>query len=392
MKAVPVSEFAARVDYGVTASASKDPIGPKMLRITDIHDAGVDWSTVPHCAGTTKGVQDRQLEAGDIVFARTGSTGNSLLVRDCPDGAVFASYLIRLRVQPEVADAGYVSHFFRSPGYWRQIASASDGGVQKGVNASKLKKLLVPLPALGEQRRIAAALDAADALRARRRRALLKLDDLAPAIFHDMFGDPVRNERGWPFHALKEACSRIQIGPFGSLLHKSDYIEGGIPLVNPMHIVEGAIQPRRDQTISSQKYAELKPYRMRKGDVVMGRRGEMGRVAVVGDDEAGFVCGSGSLYLRPDPDCVTPAYMAAALSSARGRRHLEKSAQGVTMLNLNSDIVGSFGLGLPPVELQQTFCAVLAAKEGLKAALRDHATVLDELAASLQQRAFRGEL
>ncbi|WP_420621892.1 restriction endonuclease subunit S [Candidatus Poriferisodalis sp.] len=392
MKTVPVGDFAMQVDYGVTASASKDPIGPKMLRITDIQEFGVNWATVPHCAGNTKGVQARQLEKGDIVFARTGSTGNSLLIRDCPEGAVFASYLIRLRVQPEAADPGYVSHFFRSPGYWRQIASASDGGVQKGVNASKLKKLLVPLPPIEEQRRIARVLDAADALRAKRREALAKLGTLTQAIFIDMFGDPIRNERGWPVRSLREACSRIQIGPFGSLLHRSDYVEGGIPLVNPMHIVDGVITPHREQTINSQKYTQLMPYRMETGDVVMGRRGEMGRVAIVGEHEAGYVCGSGSLYMRPDLDYAIPQYIAAALSSARGRRRLENSAQGVTMLNLNSDIVGSFMLGLPPIELQLEFSAMLTAHSELKAELRNHASALDELFASLQQRAFRGEL
>ena len=392
MRAVPVGDFAAQVDYGVTASASKDPIGPKMLRITDLQETGVNWSTVPHCAETTKGVESRRLEAGDIVFARTGSTGNSLLVGDCPEGAVFASYLIRLRVQPEVADPGYVSHFFRSPGYWRQITSASDGGVQKGVNASKLKKLLVPLPTLEVQQRIAAMLDAADELRAKRRLALAKLDEWPRAVFHEMFGDPVRNERGWPVHPLKEVSLKIQIGPFGSLLHKSDYVEGGIPLVNPMHIVDSMIRPHREQTINSQKYAQLKPYRLEVGDVVMGRRGEMGRVAIVGESEAGFLCGSGSLYMRPDSDRVTSPYMAAALSSARGRRHLENSAQGVTMLNLNSEIVGSFEFGLPPIELQREFSATLAAQVALKAGLRSHAIALDTLFASLQQRAFRGEL
>lgn len=392
MRTVPVSELATQVDYGVTAPASKDPIGPKMLRITDLQEAGVNWPAVPHCSDTTKGVEARRLKAGDIVFARTGSIGNSLMIRECPDGAVFASYLIRLRVQPEVADPGYVSHFFRSPGYWRQITSASDGGVQKGVNASKLKQLLVPLPPIEAQRRIAAVLDAADALRTKRRQALAKLDELPRAVFHEMFGDPVRNERGWPLHTLRDVCLKIQIGPFGSLLHKTDYVEGGTPLVNPMHIVGGTILPHREQTISLQKYAQLKAYCMEVGDVVMGRRGEMGRVAMVGECEAGFLCGSGSLYMRPDPGSVTSPYIAAALSSARGRRHLENSAQGVTMLNLNSEIVGGFELGLPPIELQREFSAALIAQGELKARLHDHATALDTLFASLQQRAFRGEL
>ena len=272
------------------------------------------------------------------------------------------------------------------------LTATATGSTHKTLYVRDAERLHVLLPPIEEQRRIAAVLDAAEALRVKRRQALSKLDTLTPAIFYELFGDPVRNERGWPVHPLREVCLKIQIGPFGSLLHKSDYIEGGTPLVNPMHIVEGVIRPRTDQTINPEKNTELRHYRMEVGDVVMGRRGEMGRVAIVGEDEAGFVCGSGSLYMRPDPDHITSRYLAAALSNARGRRHLENSAQGVTMLNLNSDIVGSFALGLPPIELQREFSAILTTQGGLKAGLRDHTTALDELFASLQQRAFRGEL
>ena len=246
-----------------------------------------------------------------------------------------------------------------------RLEAMGNGATFKEVSKKVVARVKINVPPIEEQRRIAAVLDAAEGLRAKRRHALAKLDSLTQAVFHDMFGDPVRNERGWPVHSLGEACLKIQIGPFGSLLHKSDYVEGGIPLVNPMHIVEGGIRPRAGQTINSEKYTQLRRYHMQVGDVVMGRRGEMGRVAIVGAHEAGYVCGSGSLYMRPDPVCVIPRYIAAALSSNRARHRLESSAQGVTMFNLNSDIVGDFVLGLPPIELQQAFSLKLTAHSEL---------------------------
>ena len=388
--AVPLGELAEVVSGGTPRRSQAEFFGGAipwvkigdMLQGTVIHTdeqitrAGLDNSSA------------KLLPAGTIllsIFATIGRT--AVLGVDAATNQAIAGLKIR---DSACVHPSYLRCYleFAAPGLARQ----GRGVAQANINLSILRAHSVPLPPMEEQRRIATMLDAAEALRAKRREALTKLDDLTPAIFHDLFGDPVRNERGWPIHSLREACSRIQIGPFGSLLHKSDYIEGGVPLVNPMHIIGGAIKPHREQTISSQKYGELKPYRMQKGDVVMGRRGEMGRAAIVGKDEAGFICGSGSLYMRPDPDYITPQFMAAALSSARGRRHLENSAQGVTMLNLNSDIVGSFVLGLPPVELQREFCAKLTAQGELKAKLLDHATALDQLSASLQQRAFRGEL
>ena len=83
----------------MTASASSQPVGPKFLRITDIQDGLVDWDAVPWCECDGRSAADARLKAGDIVFARTGATtGKSFLIRECPINAVFASYLIRVRM------------------------------------------------------------------------------------------------------------------------------------------------------------------------------------------------------------------------------------------------------------------------------------------------------
>lgn len=269
---------------------------------------------------------------------------------------------------------------------------AGVGGSLLRARPQYVAEIGIPLPSVEQQRRIAAVLDAAESLRAKRRQALAKLDSLTQAVFIEMFGDPVGNERGWPERCLADVCAKIQIGPFGSLLHKSDYVQDGVPIVNPMHIVDGKIRSHNEQTVDAQKFLELERYALKENDVVMGRRGEMGRVAVVGKGEAGWVCGSGSLFLRPDPDRVIPPYVAAALSSPRGRRQLENAAQGVTMLNLNSGIVEQFSLGVPPVEEQEKFSFALAAHADLMGLMSINADELDTLFASLQQRAFRGEL
>ena len=205
-----LGEFAESVDYGVTASATQRPVGPKFLRITDIQDGTVNWTSVPWCECDDRSATDSRLRAGDIVFARTGATtGKSFLIRDCPPNAVFASYLIRVRVGG-VADPRYVSHFFQTSDYWTQITRSARGVAQPGVNATTLKALGIPLPPLTEQRRIAEVLDRAEALRAKRRAALAQLDTLTESIFLDLFGDPATNPKGW---------RRV---PFGDLLTSID--------------------------------------------------------------------------------------------------------------------------------------------------------------------------
>ncbi len=261
-----------------------------------------------------------------------------------------------------------------------------------GINVGRLKKLIVRVPPLAEQKRIAVILDAADALRAKRREALAQLDTLLESTFLDMFGDPVTNPLGWEVCELSNTKSRVQIGPFGSLLHKEDYIVDGVPLVNPMHIVSGQIHVGNEQTVSEQKASTLNNYRLQTGDVVMGRRGEMGRCAIVSDAEAGTLCGTGALFFRPHPDELSSLFLASTFSSESMKRVLERLAQGVTMPNLNRTIIEGLKVALPPLDLQHRFAAIVESIERQKASQRVHLAELDTLFASLQSRAFRGDL
>ena len=151
-----VSELCDKPQYGYTASAATEQIGPHLLRITDIQDGSVNWETVPYC--DCPNPQKYLLEKNDILFARTGATtGKSFLVEDCPT-AVFASYLIRLRVQ-KLVTAQYLYAFFQSPIYWEQISANTVGSAQPNCNATKLASILVPIPSPEEQHHVVSHLD-----------------------------------------------------------------------------------------------------------------------------------------------------------------------------------------------------------------------------------------
>lgn len=171
-----------------------------------------------------------------------------------------------------------------------------------------------------------------------------------------MFGDPVENSHGFRKVALSE-LAEIKIGPFGSLLHKEDYIEGGHPLLNPSHIVDGKVAPDSKLTISDKKYDELEAYHLHIGDVVMGRRGEMGRCAVVPSE--GFLCGTGSLLIRTKGE-VTADYIQKIISFPSFRKTIEDMAVGQTMLNLNVPIVSKFQIIKPPIEVQKNYYKFVA--------------------------------
>ena len=168
-----------------------------------------------------------------------------------------------------------------------------------------------------------------------------------------MFGDPCDPDSSkFPGLLLKDICD-LRIGPFGSALHKGDYITGGHPLVNPSHIISGCIEVDSSLTVGEEKYASMEPYHLRKGDVVLGRRGEIGRCAVV--DVEGLLCGTGSMILRPHTNMCLSDYLQRVVSFPSFSTSLERRAVGVTMKNLNAKIVGNAMVVLPPLALQREF-------------------------------------
>lgn len=145
--------------YGYTEKAHWEKIGPKFLRITDIQDNKVDWDEVPWCPIDEAGMKQYAVEIGDIMIARTGATtGKSYLICDDVE-AVFASFLIRLKVVDKNLDYNYLYSYMQSEDYWRQITDFSSGIAQPGVNASKLKQIRFKCPSLPEQHEIVRLID-----------------------------------------------------------------------------------------------------------------------------------------------------------------------------------------------------------------------------------------
>ena len=151
---VKVADISSVIVYGVSESAKSEGKF-KLLRITDIQDNAVNWNTVPYTDYPESKSENYILQAGDILFARTGATvGKSYLVDDAvPENAIYASYLIKVRVSNMIIPQ-YVKYFFESGFYWEQIANTSVGVGQPNVNGSSLGNLWVPIPPIQQQRRI----------------------------------------------------------------------------------------------------------------------------------------------------------------------------------------------------------------------------------------------
>ena len=247
-----------------------------------------------------------------------------------------------------------------------------------------LKEVEIPLPDATTQEKIVAVLDTVNALITFHKRQLAKLDELVKARFVELFGDPILNNKNWPMVTLGE-IAELRIGPFGTLLHKEDYISGGHALVNPSHIINGTICTDDNLTISDSKYEELSAYQLQIGDIVLGRRGKMGRCAVVRVE--GLLCGTGSMIIRPNNQ-MKPYFLQNIISRPEYKEIIESKAVGITMMNLNVPIVAALSVPLLPLELQDNFTDYMSKIEKLRLTIRQGLDKMETLKRALMQEYF----
>ncbi len=157
---------------------------------------------------------------------------------------------------------------------------------------------------------------------------------------------------GWVWCRLVEICEELSTGPFGTMLHKSDYVRGGIPVVNPMNIVNGKICADERMRISQKTKERLERYTLKQGDLIIARRGNLSKCAVVQERQDGWLCGTGSFFLRVL--CVDKVYFRMAYCSSKSQAYLLQDSVGQTMDNLNQKLLCKLPVALPSIVEQKT--------------------------------------
>jgi type I restriction enzyme, S subunit len=326
----------------------------------------------------------RVCASGDIVINRM-SAYQGALGKAKEDGVVSPDYLV-LRLN-DCAHPAFIEHLFRSHAFVsemasrvRGIGSASLGTVRTPrINWSDLGAIEVELPSHEFQRQIAEYLDRetgrTDELISKQQQLIDTLIERREAtvsrvITHGLDGSVGMKESGsvWfgviPEHWQLGPCGlyteMIQTGPFGSQLHSEEYIAGGVALVNPMHIVDGSIVRSETMSVTLVKAEELNRHALRVDDVVVARRGELGRSAVVTPESEGYLCGTGSAIVRLKVERMDPRYFQLVFSSRQSRDSLLQYSIGSTMDNLNSSTISALRIPIPPIGEQRDIVEFVA--------------------------------
>jgi type I restriction enzyme S subunit len=292
---------------------------------------------------------------------------------------------------PEMVDAKYLYHWLRTNRNY--LASLGNGATFKEVSKEIVSRVEIPLPQIVEQRRIAKILDQTEILRTKRQEALAQLDKFAQAIFLDTFGDPASNPKGWPTTSVGEVAN-IQGGLQVTIARMSCPIE--VPYLRVANVYHQQLNLGEIKLMRVTS-AELARTRLEEGDLLIveghGNARQVGRSSLWDGSVENCVHQNHLIRARFDNEHIEPAYASAYLNSPSGHRHLLKSAKTTSGLNtINISNVRATPIRLPPLSLQHKFSSEVKVIERLKVSQRAHLAELDALFASLQYRAFRGEL
>lgn len=252
-------------------------------------------------------------------------------------------------------DSGYLYWFLK--GAANRIADSGNGTTFAEVSKEAMSRVRISFPPLTEQRRIAALLDRADVVRRKREESRRLVDELLRSVFLEMFGDPVRNEKGWEVVRLEAVVARnagIKAGPFGSSLTKSMYASTGYRVYGQEQVLAGTLTTG-DYFVSDELFRELGAYAIAPGDVLMSLVGSYGRVLVVPEDPAPGIINPRLLRIRLDPTAMRPGFLAALLMQPSLQRQMKAMAHGGTMGVLNATLLKALPVMTPPVALQDEF-------------------------------------
>jgi type I restriction enzyme, S subunit len=370
--------------------------GIAFLRVQNIEHGKVffEKETLHIDEKTHRILKRSQIRARDILVTIAGSIGRAAIVPDnAPDLNCNQAVAI-VRIQDKVFHP-YLRLWLESEDAQTQMRGATVTGTISNLSLTQLGNLQVPLPPIAQQKRIAAILDQAEALRSHRREAIGLLDELGRSVFLEMFGDVEEND--WVMATIENILSpvngAIRTGPFGSQLLHSEFTTEGIAVLGIDNAVSNEFRWSERRFISESKYHELKRYTVKPNDVIITIMGTCGRCAVVPNDIPLSINTKHLCCITLDQNKCLPKFLHAYfLMHPIARQYLEQTMKGAIMAGLNMGIIRQMPIPLVPLPLQQQFAQRIAAIEALKATQREALSQLDALFASLQHRAFRGEL
>lgn len=363
--------------------------GIPFLNIRTLTDEGFINKSLCQCVKKeefTNKYEHFLLDEGDFVVSSSGTLGKLAEVRKQDLPIMLNTSVIRFRpLDTNILDRDFLKWFIKSPLYFRQIESASTGTAIKNYGPSHLKKMVIPLPPIASQRRIANILDKADEIIRKRKEAIALTEQLQKSIFLDMFGDPVTNPKGWEIRKLGNICTIVR---GGSPRPINDYLGGTIPWIKIGDATEGddiyihkTAEMIKEEGIKKSRYLEPNTLIFANCGVSLG----FARILKIGG-----CIHDGWLAFSHLNSCINQIFLLKSLNQIT--QYFRSIAPDGTQPNLNTTIMKNFNIPVPPIDSQEKFENIIEQILKKKIKLKESLEESENLFNSLLQRAFKGEL
>jgi type I restriction enzyme S subunit len=303
----------------------------------------------------------------------------------------FSQDITAIRPDTSLVDRDYLASFLVA--HAPRLALQARGATIKGVTRSAVGGILIPLPPLADQRRIAEILNKADQLRVMRRHVVALHDELASATFEHYFGDVLLNRRGWESGKVLGDVANVVSGITKG--RRTSGLTREVPYLTVANVQDKSLKLDVVKRIEATE-VEIERYRLHDGDLLLTEGGDpdkLGRGTVWRSELRECIHQNHVFRVRVTDARIIPTYLAWLLGSALGKSYFLRAAKQTTgIASINSSQLRRFPILCPPRDLQEKFAADLASVDRLRGSAAEHVRRLDELFASLQQRAFSGQL
>lgn len=326
-------------------------------------------------------------EVDDILIGRYGASVGKILT-----GLTGAYNVAIMKTIPKISvlSKRYLYYYLISPRFQTFIKNVGSRAAQAGFNKEDLDELVIPLPPLETQKKIAAVLDKAQELIDKRKEQLVKLDEFVQSVFLEMFGDPVSNVKKWSTYKGSDYSDMISVGVV--VKPASYYTDQGVIALRSLNIKPNHIDLSNLVHFSKEACnGILSKSVLQQGDVVIVRTGLTGTAAVIPQELEGVNC-IDLIIVRPKKTILNPHYLAYMLNSERGKNLVSSKEVGGIQKHFNIGAIRDINFPIPPLALQNQFAAIVEKTEQQKALMQQSLTEMENNFNSLMQRAFKGEL
>lgn len=332
--------------------------------------------------------KSRYVQKGDFLLSNSMSFGRPYILDI--DGCIHDGWLV-IRDNEGVFDKRFLYYFLGSPVTYQKFKSMAVGGVVNNLNIDMVKKILVPVLSIAEQKEIADVLDKVTALINYRKDQIANLESLVKSRFIELFGDLADPNCQWSALHLFEACESaddIKCGPFGTQLNKDEYQSTGVAVWEIPQINNG-FTSFPTHFLTREKANQLSAYSLIPGDIAMSRKGNVGRCAVFPNNFPDGIIHSDVLRIRLDRSRVLPIFMMYQLHFSRAIQYqIESVSSGAIMAGINVGKLKNIIVFVPPIHLQEQFAAFVEQTDKLKLAVTEALAELETLKKSLMQQYF----